>query len=133
LEEGMLMGKLYTQENFNNGGPVHDGFAILFAEENNNAITPVDAVKPMNFYENLGIDHDGTYLSIESRALPVAGETFSLFTGGYNYTDYVLTIELNGLEEVAFYLDDHFNGTTTLLEAGDNPYSFTIDRANPES
>lgn len=133
LEEGMLMGKLYTQENFNNGGPVHDGFAILFAEENNNAITPVDAVKPMNFYENLGIDHDGTYLSIESRALPVAGETFSLFTGGYNYTDYVLTIELNGLEEVVFYLDDHFNGTTTLLEAGDNPYSFTIDRANPES
>ncbi len=133
LLEGMLMGQLFTQENYNNGGPVHDGFAILFAEENDNAITSVDAVKPMNFYENMGIDHDGTYLSIEKRALPQAGEIFPLYTSGYNYSNYVITIEVNGLADAAFYLDDNFRGNSTLIDAGENAYGFTVDSNNPES
>jgi|GEM_PF-1233235 surface protein len=131
--EGMLMGQLYTQENYNNDGPVHDGFAILFAEGNSNAITPVDALKPMNFYENLGIDHNGTYLSVENRALPETGEIFPLYSAGYSATEYVLSLQINGLEDVIFYIDDHFTGTTTLIEAGNNSYSFTIEEANPES
>lgn len=131
--DGMLMGQLYTEENYNNGGPVHDGFAILFAEENNNAITPVDAVKPMNFYENLGVDHAGTYLSLESRTMPQAGEIFKLYTSGYTNDRYVITIELNSLEETEFYLDDRFTGTTKVIEAGVNAYDFSIDSNNPES
>lgn len=133
VEDGILRAKLYTQENFNNNGPVHDGFAILFSEENSNLLTSQDAVKPFNFYENLGIDHDGTYLSIEKRALPIAGETISLYTNGYSATEYVLEIDLNGFEDVTFYLDDHFTETSTVLETGANSYSFVIDGTNAES
>lgn len=133
LEEGMLMGQLFTQENYNNAGPVHDAFAILFAEGNDNALTPVDAVKPFNFYENIGIHRKGTYLSIEKRAFPEIGETFPLYTSGYQVNEYVLKMDINGLENVDIYLDDNFTGTSTLLEQGTLAYSFTIDPTNAAS
>lgn len=128
-----LIGQLYTQENYSNDGAFHDAFELRFAEENNNAVTPDDAVKPMNFYENLGIDHEGAFLSVERRSYPEAGENFTLYTNGYQHTDYVLKMEINGLDNVTIYLDDHFNGTSTLLEQGITAHSFTIDQANPES
>src|SRR5690606_31210468 len=62
--------QLFTTENFNNEGPLHDSFIIRFDESHDNGITFSDAVKPMNFYENLGINNNGTYLSIERRAMP---------------------------------------------------------------
>lgn len=133
LEEGLVTGQLYTLENFTNDGPLHDGFAMRFAEGNSNSLTLEDAVKPMNFYENLGVDHEGTYLSIERRALPEGGESFPLYTAGYQHTEYVLKMELNGLDEVAIYLDDHFTGTSTLLEQESIAYSFIIEASNPES
>lgn len=133
LEDEMLMGQLFTLENFTNNGPVHDGFGLIFADSHSNAITPEDAVKPMNFYENLGIDNNGTYLSLEKRALPVAGENLPLYINGYGQSDYVLQLELNGLEDVAIYLDDNFNATSTLLEQGSIGYAFSVDASNPAS
>ena len=133
LADGMLMGQLYTQENYSTGGPIHDGFAILFADENNNALTQKDAVKPMNFDENMGINHDGTYLSIESRAIPAGGENLPLYSVGYQHSEYVLKMELSGLDDVAIYLDDNFTGSSTLLEQGAVIYSFNLDSTNTES
>ncbi|SDW08298.1 BspA family leucine-rich repeat surface protein [Aequorivita viscosa] len=133
VADGMVIGQLYTLENYNNGESVHDSFGILFADGNSNALTPEDAVKPMNFGENLGIDHNGKYLSLERRALPEGGENLPLFINGYQHTNYTLKMELNNLENVAIYLDDYFNGTSTLLEQGIVAYSFSIDPRNPES
>ncbi len=133
LANDMLTVQLYTNENYNNGGSVHDSFGIVFAEENNNSLTPADAVKPMNFYENLGIDHDGTYLSIEQREMPQAGEEYSLYTSGYQHTNYIFKMVIDGLETTEFYLIDSFTGTRTLLETGENTYSFTVDADDPLS
>jgi hypothetical protein len=123
----MLTVQLYTTENFNNGGPVHDSFGIIFAEGNDNGLTPADAVKPMNFYENLGVNNNGTYLSIEQRELPQVAEVYSMYTTGYTKSDYTLKVIVDGLETNFLYLDDHFTGTSMLLEAGENSYSYRVD------
>lgn len=129
----MLTVQLFTTENFNNGGALHDSFGILFAEGNNNELTPSDALKPMNFYENLGINHNGTYLSLEQREMPQAAEVFSLYIAGYQKSNYTLKITIDGLDETFFYLDDYFTGTSTLLEAGENTFSFSVDINDPLS
>lgn len=126
----MLTVQLFTTENFNNGGALHDSFGILFEEGYNNALTASDALKPMNFYENLGINHNGTLLSFEQREMPQASEEFSLYIAGYQNSNYTLKITIDGLEGTLFYLDDNFTGTTTLLERGDNVYSFLVDKAD---
>ncbi len=123
----MLTVQLFTSENFNSGGPVHDSFGIVFAEGNENGITPADAIKPMNFYENIGVNNNGTYLSIEQRALPQAAEVYPMYTTGYTKSDYTLKVVIDGLEANFLYLDDHFTGTSTLLETGENSYSFRVD------
>ena len=123
----MLTVQLYTTENFNNGGPVHDSFGILFGAGNDNGITSTDAIKPMNFGENLAIDHNGTYLSLESRELPHAAEVYPLYIAGYKHMDYTLKIAIDGLEDAMLYLNDQFTGTRTFLEVGENSYSFSVD------
>ena len=131
--DGMLVGQLYTADNFNGGGPVHDSFGILFGQGHSNGLTPQDAVKPFNVNENLGIDHNGTYLSLERRALPQDGERFPLYANGYGHTDYVLKMELDGLDEVAIYLVDDFTATSTLMPQGTTAYPFTVDVSDPQS
>ncbi len=126
----MLTVQLFTTENFNNGEALHDSFGILFEEGYNNALTASDALKPMNFYENLGINHNGTLLSFEQREMPQASDEFSLYIAGYQKSNYTLKITIDGLEGTLFYLDDNFTGTTTLLESGDNVYSFLVDKAD---
>lgn len=127
VSDGILSGQLYTQENYSSGGSVHDGFVILFSPENDNELTLKDAVKPMNFYENLGVNQDGTYLSIEQREMPQASEVFSLYTNGYSHSNYTLSLTTDGLEETSLYLDDNYTGTNTLLEIGETVYHFSVD------
>lgn len=133
LADNMLVTQLYTDANFNNNGPVHDSFGILFAEGNDNGLTPEDAVKPLNFFENLGVDLDGTLLSIESRDMPQPGEVFTLYSNGYQGADYVLKLMIDGLEDSVFYLDDQFTGASILLEAETTAYSFSVDQNDPLS
>ena len=128
-----LVGQLYTTENFNNAGPLHDSFVIRFSETFDNEITPMDAVKPMNFYENMGVDHDGTYLSIERREMPQQGEIFQIYSAGYQYQDYTLKIIVDGLEDILFYLQDDFTGVLTPMEVGQNIYTFNAQNNNPLS
>lgn len=127
-----ILGTLYTKDNYYNGGPLHDGFGILFGADNN-ALTATDARKPFNFGENIAIDHQGTFLSMEKREMPTSGEVFQLFINGYNYSDYVLALELSDLENNSFYLVDNFSQTNTLLNNGTNAYSFQIDSSVPDS
>jgi hypothetical protein len=126
----MLTVQLYTTENFNNGRALHDSFGIVFDEGFDNAITTSDALKPMNFYENLGVNHSGNLLSFEQRDMPRASEVYSIYTAGYQKSNYTLKITIDGLEEFSLILEDDFTGTTTLLESGDNVYSFFVDKTN---
>lgn len=126
----MLTVQLYTTTNFNNGGPLHDSFGILFDESYDNRLTYDDATKPMNFHENIGVDHNGTYLSIEQREMPQPDEVYPLYSAGYQQTEYTLKMTVNGLEETLLYLDDRFTGISTPLETGDNTYEFSVDSNN---
>ncbi len=123
----MLTVQLYTTNNFTNGGPTHDSFGIIFAEGNDNAVTYADAIKPMNFYENLARDHNGTLLSLEFRDLPKNGEEFLLYSSGYTHHEYTLKMKIDGLEDTFFYLDDRFTGTSTMLEDFETAYNFSVD------
>ncbi len=127
LGNNMLNVKLYITENFSNGKSEHDSFGMLFAAGNDNGITSADAIKPMNFYENFGLNHNGTFLSIEQREMPLTDEVYPLYSTGYQQANYTLKLTLDGLEETVLYLDDYYTGISTLLEAGDNTYSFNVD------
>ncbi len=125
--DNMLTVQLFTTENFNNYGPTHDSFGIIFGDGLDNELTSADATKPMNFHENLGIDHNGTYLSLERRAMPQPSEVYPLYSTGYNHVNYTLKIIMDGLEETFLYLDDHFLGTSMLLESRGTVYNFSVD------
>lgn len=129
----MLTVQLFTTENFNNEGSSHDSFIIRFAENNDNQITPADAVKPMNFYENIAIDNNGIYLSIEQREIPQSLEAYQLYTAGYQHAEYTLKLMVDGLENSFLYLEDRANGTSTVLQTGENVYSFNVNAINPMS
>src|SRR5690554_1640288 len=131
--EGLLSVQLFTEDNFNNQGVVHDSFGIIFSDSEDNEITPMDAVKPMNFYENIGVNHQGTFLSLERRALPEGGEIFPIFTNGYQNTDYVLKMKLEGLESTPLYLEDYYTGQSILIEQEEINYSFRVDASVEES
>ncbi|HZW77337.1 MAG TPA: T9SS type A sorting domain-containing protein [Flavobacteriaceae bacterium] len=123
---------LYTRRNMEAGERPHDGFLLLFGEGYGNDINQLDAIKPMNFEENLAIDNNATYLSIEKREMPVPAEIYRFHTSGYTESEYVLKINMDGLQGVDLYLDDIYTGASMLLASGENFYNFVIDN-NEES
>ena len=131
--DNMLTVQLFTTENYNAEGSVHDSFGMVFDDSFDNNLTPVDAIKPFNFYENMGIDHDGTYLSLEYRQMPQEVEEYQLYTSGYAHEAYTLKLMVDGLENSAIYLEDHYTGEITLLEGGEVAYNFTVDQGEPLS
>lgn len=131
--DNMITLQLFTTENYNNNGPLHDGFGIVFDPYFNNDITAADALKPRNFYENFGIDNGGVYLSLEQREMPVTGDVFSIYSDGYQHTHYTVKMILDGFEDAIIYFDDHFTQSSTLLESGEVIYQFDVDPNNPLS
>lgn len=131
--DNMIALQLFTSENYNNNGPLHDGLGIVFDSYYNNDITAADALKPMNFNENFGVDHEGTYLSLEQREMPVTGDIFSIYSAGYQHTHYTVKMLLDGFEDAIIYLDDHFTTSSTLFEEGEAIYQFEVDENDPLS
>lgn len=123
----MMTIKLFTQQNFQNNGTVHDGIGFIFNNEYSNAVTSEDAIKPFNFYENLAINKAGSYLSIEKRQFPTNGEIFELYISGYTTDKYVLNVELLGLNLFDFYLYDSYLQTSTPITNNSLAYFFEID------
>jgi hypothetical protein len=126
--------RLYRADAFAAGETPSDGLRFKFGEENTNAITSQDAPKLYNQDENLASSNDDRLWSIESRALPLEGESIPLFTNAYRTTDYVFEAALSEIYDINALLLDHFTGTTTPLENNQNIlYAFTINPADPES
>lgn len=132
LSESSLKMKLFTATNYHSDKQAHDGFVILFNDDYQNEITPQDAFKPMNFSENIAINNQETYLSIERRKMPVPSEVFQIYSDGYKQNSYVLSIEMEGWSDLSLFLDDAFTGNSTPLENGETNYPFSIDE-NPLS
>lgn len=133
LGENHIRIQLFTRENFENNGAVHDAIALDFNRFYTNSITHADAIKPMNFFENLAVDHDGLFLIKEQREMPITGDVFPLFINGYQHREYVLKMRMNGFEDAVIYLDDSFNRNSTLFMPGEIAYFFEVDPNNPQS
>lgn len=119
--------RLYTIANYQNGKLPHDGITILFDDDFDNTINSEDALKPMNFTENLAIEKTGKLLSIEKRKMPADSESYKLFVNGYKHTDYILSFAINKLENVNFYLEDNYTGETVVLTDGNLLYNFSVN------
>lgn len=124
--------KLFTASAFAQSESVADAIRIRFDEMGSNTLNAFDAPKFFNQDENLATVNDETLLSIESRALPVAGETIPLFINQYRTTDYVFEANLSEVNDIVALLVDHYNGTTTELIINENTlYAFEVDATIP--
>lgn len=130
----MITFQLFTTDNFNNGQPLHDSFGILFSSNYTNDVDSTDALKPMNFDENMGLNVNGHLISLERRALPVAGEMFQIHTSGYSTQNYTFKMMIDGLENVAISLYDAYENTYTPLLSNDViTYSFEVSESDVNS
>ncbi len=126
--------RLYRAAAFAAGETPSDGLRLKFGEDQTNAITSMDAPKFYNQDENLASSNDNRLWSIESRALPLAGESIPLFINQYRTTDYVFEAELTELTGVTAVLRDYFTGTDTeLLNNETSLYAFNVDPADANS
>lgn len=122
-----LVVQLFTEENLNNGKKPHDAFGMLFGEDFSNEFTNTDALKYPSFHENIGINLDGNILSLERRAMPEVGEIFHIYSAGYENTQYVFKIMMDGLDGVQLVLFDSYTGTSTIIDSEVVYYSFEAD------
>ena len=119
--------RLFTNDSYNSGKLAHDTFTILFADSHSNDINANDARKPMNFNENLAVDNNGTLLSIERREMPAEDEVYQLYMSGFAEDTYLMRLEIIGLADTVFLLEDAYTGNATTLQAGENLYTFEVD------
>ncbi len=129
-----ITGQLFTAENYNSGGKLHDSFAILFAPGYDNALNNQDAVKPFNFTENMGLGSMGSVYSVERRQAPLDGEQIALFTNNYEHQAYMLVVTTANLSEnTTAYLVDSFTEEEVLLSNGENTIGFNVQLDNNAS
>lgn len=125
---------LQTQEAYANNGKLADGVLLKFSSNASNMIEADDATKLGNLDETLSIVNTNHYLSIESRALPQAGEEVPFYLNQYRHQAYVFRIHLNDVSGVTAYLVDDYLGTQTeMINNQENVYSFNVDEAQPGS
>ncbi len=125
---------LQTQEAYVNNGKLADGVLLKFSSNASNMIEADDATKLGNLDETLSIVNNNHYLSIESRALPQAGEEVPFYLNQYRHQAYVFRIHLNEVSGVTAYLIDDYLGTQTeMINNQENVYSFNVDEAQSGS
>ena len=125
---------LQTQEAYANNGKLADGVLLKFSSNASNMIEADDATKLGNLDETLSIVNTNRYLSIESRALPQAGEEVPFYLNQYRHQAYVFRIHLNEVNGVTAYLVDDYLGTQTeMINNQENIYSFNVDESQPGS
>ena len=111
-----------------------DALGINFNPNGNNGVDQMDAVKLNNPDENLARLSNSEHISIESRAMPVDGESLELFTNGYTESDYSFVANVSNLpNDVDAYLVDNYTGNQILLLDEANTINFTVDASIPES
>ncbi len=126
--------RLYRGDAFTAGETPSDGLRLKFGEDQSNAITSMDAPKFYNQDENLASSNAELLWSIESRALPLPGESIPLYTNQYRTTDYVFEVELTEFTDLTAVLRDYYTGIDTELISNDITfYAFSVDPADSNS
>lgn len=125
--ENLLKIQLYTQENFNRNGQVHDGIGIIFNSDYNQTKANLrNVIKIMNPMENLGIVENDQKLAMQFRAMPEDGDEFDLYSTGYSHSNYVLKVSIEGLEGNNFYLEDAYTEARILISSRELNHEFNI-------
>lgn len=131
--ENSIILQFFTLENHQNNEVLHDALGLAFDPFYTNSLTPADAIKPMNFFENFAIDLNGELLSFEQREMPITGDFFQLYASGFQHENYVVKMKMNGFEDAVIYFEDHYTGERTLFVTGETEYAFEIDFDEPLS
>jgi hypothetical protein len=126
---------LFDTATYTQGGGQLDATMIKFELTGNNDVDQYDAPKFSNIDEGLSRIHSaGDYLSIESRAMPVSGETLGLSPVNYRHTAYTFEIPAVGFTAQNAILEDQFTGISTVLSnTATSTYNFTVDPSDANS
>lgn len=119
---------LYTASG--NNDKLADGNFILLDNNENNDYDSHDALKILNSGDNFGINSCSKKLSIESRSMPQAGDTFHFVMSNMKKQNYQLRIAAVGLSnnEYTAVLLDKYNGIETFLSNVDTVfYNFNVN------
>ena len=117
------------------GNTLADGVLNLFDKSYANAVDNNDALKLINFGENLGIARNGSILSVEKRSLIGADDVIEFNLAGMHQMQYRLEFSAANLEQPGLTgtLEDNYLETKTPINLnGITNVVFTVD-ANPAS
>jgi hypothetical protein len=114
---------LYTATGIND--KMADGNFIVLDGNENNGYDSHDALKLLNSGENFGINACSKKLTVESRSMPLAGDTFHFVMSNLKKQNYQLRIAAVGLinNEYTAVLLDKYNGIETIISNVDTTFN----------
>ena len=119
---------LYTATGIND--KMADGNFIVLDGNENNGYDSHDALKLLNSGENFSINSCSKKLAVESRAMPVAGDTIHFVMSNMKIQNYQLRIDAVGLSnnEYTAVLLDKYNSIETIISNIDTTfYNFNVN------
>ncbi len=126
--------RLFQKDSLTNGAPLADGLLIKFDPSFSNEVDQLDAIKPTNQDENMGVNHEGQLLSIESRKTPTETDTVKMNFTQYRSSNYSMRFEYSAEFGVETFLLDHYLGTKTAIPAtGVFYHEFTVNTSDANS
>ncbi len=107
---------------------IADGVLFNFNETANNGVDKEDAFKIWNFSDNLSILEGSSYLTIDQRKAPVAGDSLKLSLNHTKTADYQLEFVPASLDNQALALyDKYLNKITSISLTDTTRYKFSIN------
>ena len=119
---------LYTATGIND--KMADGNFIVLDSNENNEYDSHDALKLLNSGEDFSINSCSKKLAVESRAMPLAGDTFHFVMSNMKIQNYQLRIDAVGLSnnEYTAVLLDKYNSIETIISNIDTTfYNFNVN------
>jgi hypothetical protein len=107
--------QLYQSDSFNNGTLPNDGLVIHYDSSYTSALDGMDAFKPTNQDENIGISQHSQLLSIECRNVPKENDTTELVINQIRDSRYLLQFNLIRKLPVEIYFVDRYTGNSEKL------------------
>ncbi len=106
---------------------IKDNVRMFYMENGNNAIDNMDATKLWGQGEQLSINSNNEWFSIETRNYPIQDERVQLNIHNFADGAYSFSIDLPQLANTSVRLEDNFLNTATPLSTGMNSVDFMID------
>ncbi len=106
---------------------VKDNIRMFYMQNGNNGVDNMDATKLWGQGEQLSINSNNAWFSIETRSYPIQDEIVQLNIHNFSDGSYSFNINLPQLANTTVSLVDQFFNTTTPLSTGMNNVDFTID------